>query len=101
MAHGGVVKMPSEPEPKIWRDLSSPAVIHTKGWLFLVIAVLASLVLILQIPTLQTVILEGVALWASCRWYYYMFYVIEKYVDSDFKFAGLTSVIKYLLRKRA
>jgi len=30
-----------------------------------------------------------------------MFYVIEKYVDPNYKFAGLYSFLLYLLRKRA
>ena len=41
------------------------------------------------------------AIWAFCRLYYFCFYVIEKYIDADFKFAGLWSVWVYLWRKRS
>jgi hypothetical protein len=29
-----------------------------------------------------------------------MFYVIERYVDSSYRFAGITSFVRYLLRKK-
>ena len=78
------------------RDLKSPLWIHLKGWLFLVLAIIAGAGLLIQNPSLQNVALLLISLWAACRWYYYMFYVIEKYVDPDFKFAGLTSVLRYI-----
>jgi hypothetical protein len=31
--------------------------------------------------------------------YYFMFYVIEKYVDPKYKFAGIYSFLKYIVRK--
>ena len=30
--------------------------------------------------------LLGIAIWSYCRVYYFMFYVIEKYIDGDYKF---------------
>ena len=41
--------------------------------------------------------LLGVAIWSFCRFYYFAFYVIEKYVDSSYRFAGLSSVVRYLI----
>jgi len=41
-----------------------------------------------------------ITIWAFCRAYYFAFYVIEKYTDSSFKFAGLTSVVAYLWKKQ-
>ena len=45
--------------------------------------------------------LLAVALWAFCRFYYFAFYVIEKYVDPSYRFAGLGSFALYLLRRRS
>ena len=85
---------------KLLGDLKNPAWIHLKGWLFLVLVVIASIGLLIQNPSFSNVVLLAIALWAACRWYYYMFYVIEKYVDPDFKFARLTSVLRYLVAKK-
>lgn len=84
----------------LFRDLKSPIWIHIKGWLFLVLAIIASIGLLIQVLSWQNAALLAIALWAACRWYYYMFYVIEKYVDPEFKFAGLTSVLRFLLTKQ-
>lgn len=81
-------------------DLKTANSIHFKGWLFLLLAIIASVGLLFQNLTWQNAALLVIALWAACRWYYYMFYVIEKYVDPNFKFAGLTSVIRYLYSRK-
>jgi hypothetical protein len=41
-----------------------------------------------------------ICIWAFCRFYYFAFYVIEHYVDPDYKFSSLYSFFKYLLRSR-
>jgi hypothetical protein len=85
---------------QLFGDLKSAKAIHTKGWLFLVIAIIASTGLLIQILSWQNVVILAIALWSACRWYYYMLYVIEKYVDPSFKFAGLGSFFRYMLNKR-
>lgn len=77
-------------------DLTSRRAILWKGWLFLVLGVLAAAGLLALHPTWETAALLAIALWAFCRWYYFMFYVIEHYVDPSFKFAGLGSFLRYL-----
>jgi hypothetical protein len=37
--------------------------------------------------------------WSSARLYYFMFYVIEKYVDPEYKFAGIGSFLQYLFSR--
>ena len=56
--------------------------------------------ILLDQPTLRTALLLAVTVWAFARAYYFAFYVIERYVDPGFKFAGLSSFLVYLLRKR-
>ena len=60
----------------------------------------ASALLLVESPTLKTAFLLAVAVWGFCRFYYFAFYVIEHYVDPGYKFAGLTSFVRYLLRRR-
>lgn len=81
-------------------DLKSPAVIWTKGFLFLLLGVLGSVLVVLQAPSVTIVLLLFLTVWAFCRFYYFAFYVIEHYVDSTYRFAGLLSFLQYAIRKR-
>lgn len=81
-------------------DLKSPLAIKLKGMLFLFLGLLASVVLIAEQPSLRIAFLLAVAIWSFCRFYYFAFYVIEHYVDSEFRFAGLISFAQYLWRNR-
>jgi hypothetical protein len=56
--------------------------------------------LLIESPTLQTVLLLAIAVWSFCRAYYFAFYVVEHYVDPGYKFAGLTDFARYALRRR-
>ncbi len=87
------------PGVRLTDDLTSARAILAKGWLFLLLGVLAAICLLAFNPTWQTAILLVIAIWAFCRWYYFMFYVIEKYVDASFRFDGLGSFLKYMLRR--
>ena len=71
-----------------------------KGWLFLLLGLMAAGALVALTMTWEVAMLLGIALWAFCRWYYFMFYVIERYVDPEFKFAGLGSFVRYVWRRR-
>jgi hypothetical protein len=78
------------------KDLTHPAWIKAKGILFLIVGILAAVLLILEHPTLKVSVLLAVTVWCFCRFYYFAFYVIERYVDSKFKFSGLWSFARYL-----
>ena len=78
-------------------DLKSHKLIWLKGWLFLLCGVLAGGFLIWEHPDVRTVLLLLVCVWCFMRFYYFVFYVIEKYVDPSFKFAGLTSFVRWWL----
>jgi hypothetical protein len=81
-------------------DLKNPALIHAKGWLFLAIGVFAATLLVLEAPSIKVALLLACAVWAFCRFYYYAFYVIEHYVDREYKFAGLIAFAQYMLRRK-
>jgi hypothetical protein len=81
------------------KDLSNPSWIKLKGLLFLFIGIAAVVLLFLDNPTWKTAVMLALAIWSFCRFYYFAFYVIEKYVDPSYKFSGLISFLKYLLRR--
>jgi hypothetical protein len=81
-------------------DLTSPAVIKLKGGLFLVGGVTAAGLLVWENPTIRTAALLVISVWCFCRCYYWAFYVIEHYVDTTYRFSGLVSFVRYLLRSQ-
>ncbi|HEX4795972.1 MAG TPA: hypothetical protein VH370_19445 [Humisphaera sp.] len=82
-------------------DLTNPKLIYLKGILFLIGGFIAAAGLLLDSPTLRTAFLLIVAIWCFSRFYYFAFYVIEHYVDPQYRFAGLMSFLKYLARRRS
>ena len=80
-------------------DLKNKNVIYLKGFLFLVAGLVACGLILFELPSLKVAALLLVAVWCFCRFYYFIFYVIEHYVDGEYRFAGLTSFVRYILRK--
>lgn len=81
-------------------DLKSKWAIYLKAALFLVIGGISVGLLVAQNFRIETVVLVGLAIWSFCRAYYFAFYVIEHYVDPNFRFAGLFDLAMYFLRRR-
>jgi hypothetical protein len=73
---------------------------YLKAVLFLGAGTAAVAGLLLERPDLQTAFLLFVAIWSFCRLYYFMFYVIEKYIDPGYRFAGILNFLGYLLRRQ-
>lgn len=84
---------------KLFADISNKYVIYLKGFLFLLAGILAFGIIFLENRNFKTAILLIIAIWAFCRFYYFLFYVIEKYVDEKFKFSGIISALRYLLKR--
>ena len=82
------------------KDLTDARWIKLKGILFLIIGLLAATLLVLEHPGWRVVVFLVISIWCFCRFYYFAFYVIEKYVDSQYRFSGLWSFALYLLRKK-
>lgn len=81
-------------------DLTHPRLIKFKGILFLLVGLLASALLLAEHPTLEVGLLLAITVWSFCRFYYFAFYVIERYVDPGYRFAGLWSFCTYLAQRR-
>lgn len=96
--------LPSKPETlntmKLFSDIKSPWLIHIKGALFIVLGTLSGGLVFVQVPTFETAALLGVTVWAFCRFYYYLFYVLERYLGREARFAGIIDALGYLLCRR-
>lgn len=79
-------------------DLTSAKWIYAKGFLFVLLAMIAASLLIYRAPRWDVLALLAICVWASCRAYYFAFYVIEHYVDTGYRYSGLTNFLGYLLR---
>jgi hypothetical protein len=75
-------------------NLTNPKLIKLKAALFLVIVVVASTLLLWRTPEITSALLLGVALWAACRSYYFAFYVLQHYVDPEFRYTGLWDLVR-------
>lgn len=82
-------------------DLTSARWMYVKAVLLLLIGVASGLLLWLQAPSLKTAFLILLVAWSSARAYYFAFYVIEKYIDGQYRFSGLLDFVRYCWRKRA
>lgn len=82
-------------------DLKNPRLMYLKAALFVVLGILASVGVVLIAADMKEVILLVLAIWSFCRAYYFAFYVIEHYIDPGYRFAGLWSSVRYLLRGRS
>jgi hypothetical protein len=82
------------------KNLTDPRWIKIKGLLFLAVGLLASVLLVMEHPEPNVLLLLGLAVWCFCRFYYFAFYVIQHYVDPAFHFSGLWSFARYLWSRR-
>ena len=54
-------------------DIKNPKVIWAKGLLFVGLGLLASVLLVMEAPTVRAALLLVLAIWAFCRAYYFAF----------------------------
>ena len=81
------------------KDLKNKNIIYLKGLLLLFAGLISSIVILIEHPSIKMALLLIIAIWSFARVYYFAFYVIENYVDSNYKFSGLWSFIRYIYRK--
>mgnify|MGYP001099689695 CR=1 FL=1 len=86
---------------KLWnQDIKSRAWICIKGGLFAVIALLSFFIITLaEVPHIRAIAALLLA-WSAARFYYFLFYVLENYVDPTFRYAGLYSILVHLRKQR-
>jgi len=81
-------------------DLSSRRLICVKGGLFLLCGLTAAGLLLAEHQDLKTAALLAIAVWSFCRCYYFAFYVVQHYVDEEYRFRGLFDFLRYALGHR-
>ena len=81
-------------------DLKSRSLIVAKGILFLLTGLLAAALIVWQSPEWVTVILLLAVIWSFCRFYYFLFHVLESYVAPSLQWRGLIHLLVVLLRSR-
>lgn len=81
---------------KLLDDIKSEKVLHLKGFLFLALGIVAASLLLYDNLSIRTIALLMITIWAFCRFYYFLFYVLEKYAGRDRKYAGIIDAIAYL-----
>jgi len=82
------------------KDITSAGWIKFKGILFLVVGFGSAGLLLWEHPGIKVAVLLGITVWCFCRFYYFAFYVIERYVDPGHRFSGLWSFARYLVGRK-
>jgi len=80
-------------------DLKNPFWMYLKALCFGLIILICAAGLLLPSFSWRGLFLVYVLVWASARLYYFCFYVIERYIDPSFRFAGVWSVVEYLMQR--
>jgi len=82
-------------------DLQSKRWIVAKGIAFGGIAVAAAVLVLFESRSVRTAVFLMLLVWAACRFYYFLFYVLERYVDPTLRYAGLIALVRAILKKRS
>lgn len=82
------------------KDLRSAWAMWLKAGLFLLIGLMSAALLVIEAWSGRNVLLLGLCIWGFCRAYYFAFYVIERWVDPQFKFNGLGHFLKWAWARR-
>ena len=52
-------------------------------------------------PSWKVAALLALVVWASCRFYYFLFHVPERYVDPAMRYAGLLDILRGMRKRGA
>ena len=81
-------------------DITSRRLLIAKGLLFLVIGALSAALIVVEAPEWKVAALLALCVWAFCRFYYFLFHVLEKYAGSARPYAGILDLVTALLKRR-
>jgi hypothetical protein len=82
-------------------DLKNPGWMYLKAAMFLLIGACCFVLVLRNDPTIGTAAFLLLMIWAFARAYYFAFYVIEKYIDGEYRFSGLFSFLGYVMAGKA
>jgi hypothetical protein len=75
-------------------DLTNPRAITAKGLLLLACAAIAALAIVLESPSWRMVGLVVILIWATARSYFFLFYVLHRYVDPRLRYDGILGLLR-------
>ena len=81
-------------------DLQSKKWIVAKGIMFAGIAGATAALILIELPSVKLAVQLLLLVWASCRFYYFLFYVLERYVDPTMRYAGLFDLLMGMRQRR-
>lgn len=81
-------------------DLKDPRWMWCKAVLLLMIGFMAGGLVWVESPSVRTLALLAVCVWGFSRAYYFVFYVIQHYIDPQYRFAGLLDFVRYLVGRK-
>ncbi|MDP9191452.1 MAG: hypothetical protein M3P06_07100 [Acidobacteriota bacterium] len=81
-------------------DITSARLLYVKAILFLVLGLGAGALLMARSPQPVTMALLAICVWGFARAYYFLFYVLERYVNRAFRFSGIISALLYVVQQR-
>ncbi len=84
----------------MFKDIRSKKLILFKGILFLFLGLASFGIICITTMDWKIALCLLICIWSFCRFYYFAFYVIEKYVDPNYRFSGLGSFFRYLLSRK-
>ncbi len=83
------------------KDLTSKKWIVAKGVMFLLIALGSAALVLAELPSARIAILLAILAWSASRFYYFLFYVLERYVDPKLRYAGIINLLTRIWQKRS
>jgi len=73
--------------------------IYLKAMLFSIIGIVGFLYCLFTSSKIILLFMLVITIWAWCRLYYFVFYVITNYVDHEYKFSSIFNFFQYFLKK--
>ena len=84
---------------RLLKDINKVWLLYLKSFLLFLTGFISSILLVLFNFKVKNIVLLLLAIWGFCRAYYFAFYVIQHYVDPNYKFSGLIDFAKYSIKK--
>lgn len=85
--------------PKFNKDIKNPVALRAKGLGFALIGILSSAILISQFQHWLSAAMLLITIWAWCRFYYFLFYVLEHYAGRKRPYAGVLDALTAIFRQ--
>ena len=80
--------------------LKNTKLIYFKALLFFLIGIVGLIYCLIINNIFYLFSMLVVTIWAWCRLYYFMFYVITNYIDQEYRFSSIFNFIQYLIKKK-